>query len=76
MKTLTIGNGKGSVGKTTTAVNLGAVLAARWNKKVLLVDLDPQANLTRGFGLNPFEFEKTIYPALVGFVPLMEAVPP
>lgn len=74
MKILTIGNSKGGVGKTTTAGNVGAILAKRWNRKVLLIDLDPQGNLTRGFGLDPFAFEKTIYPVLAGFMPLTQTI--
>jgi len=52
MKTIALINQKGGTGKTTTAINLGSALAAK-GKKVLLVDFDPQANLTYSFGIQP-----------------------
>ncbi|MDR0681619.1 MAG: AAA family ATPase [Dysgonamonadaceae bacterium] len=58
-------NHKGGVGKTTSAVNIGAGLH-QLGKKILLVDMDPQANLTINFGIDPQEQEKTIYTALAG----------
>ncbi|MBY0373988.1 MAG: AAA family ATPase [Bryobacteraceae bacterium] len=54
---------KGGVGKTTTAINLGASLAAN-ERRVLLVDLDPQGALTAGFGINPASLRRTIYDVL------------
>jgi chromosome partitioning protein len=64
-KILAVVNQKGGVGKTTTAVNLGAYLAAA-GKRVLLVDLDPQANASSGLGLDPDKLEMGIYEALIG----------
>ena len=59
-RTIAIINQKGGSGKTTTTVNLGAFLAS-FGKKVLVLDLDPQANATIHLGLKPHEIEKSIY---------------
>ena len=62
---ISIANQKGGVGKTTTAVNLAASLAVA-EKRVLLIDIDPQANATTGMGFSRNDYEFNIYHVLIG----------
>jgi chromosome partitioning protein len=66
-------NQKGGVGKTTCAVNIGFALARR-GRKVLLIDIDPQGNLTSWCGQDPDSFERTIYDVLKGNAALDDVI--
>ena len=65
---ISISNQKGGVGKTTTAVNLAASIAAG-EKDCLLIDCDPQGNATTGLGVDPAGLEQGIYDVLIGEIP-------
>jgi chromosome partitioning protein len=74
-RVVAIANQKGGVGKTTTAVNLGASLAVA-EQRVLLVDLDPQGNASTGVGLAPGSAEHGTYQVLLGELELADAIHP
>jgi chromosome partitioning protein len=72
---IAIANQKGGVGKTTTAVNLGAALAES-GLRILVVDLDPQGNASTGLGINPRDVNASIYDVLMQDTPALDAVEP
>ncbi|MCK5768294.1 MAG: ParA family protein [Candidatus Atribacteria bacterium] len=73
MKIIALINQKGGVGKTTCAINIGAGLNML-NKRVLLIDLDPQAHLTYSLGLPAHELKNTVYELLKGNVNLKDTI--
>jgi len=70
-----VANQKGGVGKTTTTVNLGATIADL-GKRVMVVDLDPQANATTGLGLDPRQLDNSMYDVLLRDLPMEDVVEP
>ncbi|MGB8957140.1 MAG: AAA family ATPase [Tumebacillaceae bacterium] len=74
-RVIAVANQKGGVGKTTTAVNLGACLASL-GKRVLLIDIDPQGNTTSGIGINKADVRYDIYDVLINEVSAAEAILP
>ncbi len=74
-RVIAVVNQKGGVGKTTTAVNLSASVAAA-ERRTLLLDLDPQGNASSGVGISPRTVERSIYDALIGRATLREIMLP
>ncbi|HBI56751.1 MAG TPA: sporulation initiation inhibitor Soj [Firmicutes bacterium] len=74
-KVIAIANQKGGVGKTTTAINLGAGLASQ-GKRVLLVDIDPQGNTTSGVGVRKPSIKRCMYDVLVSGIPMETVITP
>jgi chromosome partitioning protein len=72
-KVISVSNQKGGVGKTTTTVNVAAFIAGR-GRRVLIIDIDPQANAGYGVGVKADEANRTIYEVLIGSASIRDAV--
>ena len=72
-KIVSFSNQKGGVGKTTSCVNIGAQIANK-GKKVLIIDMDPQGNATSGLGISKSKVKKTIYDVIIGQATIEEAI--
>jgi len=74
-KVITVANQKGGVGKTTTAVNLAACIGVA-EKRILLIDIDPQANATSGLGVDHTQVERSVYEVLLKNIDINDAIIP
>ncbi len=74
-RVITVASQKGGVGKTTTAINLGACLAQE-SRRVLIIDIDPQGNASSGLGINGNNQKHTVYEVLLGQSEIVQAVLP
>ena len=74
-RVIAVANQKGGVGKTTTTINLGAAIAEH-GKRVLIVDLDPQANATTGLGVNSRDLQESVYQVLCEEVAARDVIRP
>src|SRR5438132_11224578 len=72
-KVIAFANQKGGVAKTTSTLNLGVAFAEQGHK-VLLIDLDPQGNLTMSQGMNPDEIERSMFDVLVHKIPIQDVI--
>ena len=72
-KVVSFSNQKGGVGKTTSCVNIAAQIAKK-DKRVLLLDMDPQGNATSGLGISKSKIKKTIYDVIIGKCDIKEAI--
>ena len=73
-KVISFSNQKGGVGKTTSCVNIAAQVANKHNKRVLMIDMDPQGNATSGLGLEKSKIKKTIYDVIIGECPIENTI--
>ena len=73
-KVVSFSNQKGGVGKTTSCVNIAAQIANKANKKVLLIDMDPQGNATSGLGVSKSKVKNTIYDVIIGRSSVKDAI--